>query len=360
MGYSREEKALLWLDSLFPVDYARKEKIRALGGSAYALVSSFPQFERAIVAIAGEENFAAMRLSLQSPAYLNDLLERYAHEGIECITAESSRYPENLRKIERPPFVLYCKGNTQLLAGAPKLTIVGSRRTLPPVTDLTRRFAEALSEKMTIVSGLADGADSAAVRGALQNANVISVLASGFAHVYPECNRSILEEVIRSGLAVTEYPPDVSPQKYLFPVRNRILAGLSDGTLVVSGSEKSGTRHTARFASENGRKVFAFPYNIGVESGAVCNNIIKQGGKLVDNLVDITAAFGIHLTEKEKIELTAEEEAVLAVLRGGEAHVSQLAARTGKKTFELQPVLTALEIKKMIVDCGGNRYCAVR
>ena len=202
--------------------------------------------------------------------------------------------------------------------------------------------------------------NSAAIRGALESGKLISVLAHGFDHVYPECNRDLLSKIMEKGLAVTEYPPAVAPQKYNFPFRNRIIAGLADGVLVVSGGLKSGTRHTARYAFEYARDVFAFPYGIGVAAGEGCNDIIKNGGKLVENLVDITASFGIHLTETEEIGLSSQEENLLEILRGGEKHISELAVLSGKKPYELQPLLVSLEMKNRIADCGGNRYCAVK
>lgn len=127
-----------------------------------------------------------------------------------------------------------------------------------------------------------------------------------------------------------------------------------------AGDWKSGTRHTARYAFEYARDVFAFPYGIGVAAGEGCNDIIKNGGKLVENLVDITASFGIHLTETEEIGLSSQEENLLEILRGGEKHISELAVLSGKKPYELQPLLVSLEMKNRIADCGGNRYCAVK
>lgn len=360
MGYTREEKTIIWLDSFLSLDYARKVKISALCKGLFELVSDFPRYKRAVSQIAGEGVCAEMERSLDSSRYLEELLCSYARKGIFCITYYSDSYPVSLKEIDNPPLVLYCKGNKQLLSDWRKLAIVGSRRTSANILKLTEEFSAALGEAFTIVTGIADGADTAAIRGALPCGKIISVLANGFDHVYPECNRNLLDKIIESGLVVTEYPPAVLPHKYNFPVRNRIIAGLSDGVLVVSGGLKSGTRHTAKYAFEYGREVFAFPYNIGAESGAVCNNIIKEGGKLVENLVDISAAFGIHLTEKEEIPLNETEREILELLRRGEAHISELSKITGKKIYELQPVLVSLEMKRRVADCGGNRYCAIK
>ena len=133
-----------------------------------------------------------------------------------------------------------------------------------------------------------------------------------------------------------------------------------DGVLVVSGGEKSGTRITARHAYDLGRDVFAFPYAIGDPAGAGCNKLIKDYAKLTENSVDIASAFGINLTETEEISLTEAERAVYEVVRQGETHLMQISAKTGLKPYELSPVLTLLEMKNLVVSCGGNRYAAIR
>lgn len=354
MQYTPEEKALIWLDSFSFLDYAKKSAIAALVKPRTPF--DFSLCRKKIISVAGEE----ARAAAEDLGRLDKLLASYRKRGISCVTYHSKLYPENLKQTDEAPLVLYCKGNTKLLKNWRMLAIVGSRRTPPGILKLTENFAKNLSDIFTVVTGIADGGDTAAIRGALESGNIISVQACGFDFVYPECNRALLAEVMKRGLAVTEYPPFVSPQKYYFPVRNRIIAGLAEGVLVVSGGLRSGTRHTARYAFNYGREVFAFPYSIGVSEGEGCNDIIKKGGNLVENLVDITAPFGINLTEKEEVSLTAAEEEVLNLLRGGEKHITELAVSLGKKTYELQPLLMMLEMKNRIADCGGNRYCAVK
>ena len=241
-----------------------------------------------------------------------------------------------------------------------KFAIVGSRRTPPAMMKQTERFSSELSEHFVIVTGMAEGGDAAAALGALESGRLICVLAYGFDFVYPECNRNLLKSVEEKGLVLTEYLPDEKPKPYLFPARNRIIAGIAEGVLVVSGGAKSGTRITADFAYEYGKDVFAFPYSLGSAAGEGCNALIKDYAKLTDNLVDITAAFGINLTEAEEISLSEAERAVFEIIREGEAHVSQISERSGLKVYELPAILTALQMKKLIAPCGGNRYMAVR
>lgn len=358
MPYTKEEKAEIWLDS-FRLDYAKKAQIYKTAPDAYSLVEHFEKYRPKIAAAAGEDTCRKMEESLRSADYMHALLQTYAQKRIRCVCFSSELYPEELRQLPDPPLVLYCRGNAELLRER-KFAIVGSRRTQPQILRMAEEYSRALSAHFVIVTGLADGGDSAAAAGALESGKLISVLAYGFDHVYPECNRGLLEKIEEKGLAVTEYLPCEAPRGYLFPARNRIIAGLAEGVLVVSGGEKSGTRITADHAYSYGKDVFAFPYAPGVESGAGCNAIIKEYAKLTDNLVDIASAFGINLTATEEIELTQAELAVYNIIKEGETHVARILELTGLKAHELPAILTLLEMKNLIVSCGGNRYAAIK
>ncbi len=356
MSYTIEEKSLVWLDCVFKADYGKKMKIIAACKSAKNAFLNFERYKAEIVKVVGEDFYDRMISAYKN---IDKVIKRFSDKEIVLITFYSKNYPEQLKELSEPPLVLYCKGNVELLNNRKRLAIVGSRRTLPNILKLTQEYAERLSERFVIVSGLADGGDTSAVSGALKSGNIISVQACGFDNIYPACNKTLFDKVAKSGLVISEYPPDVKAQKYYFPVRNRLLAALSDGVLVVSGDIDSGTRYTAQCAFDLGRDVFAFPYAVGVQSGAGCNNIIKEGGKLVDNLVDITSAFGINLTEKEKITLSADEQEIVDILKLGKAHLTQLIQKTGKKSFEIQAVIIKLQIKNVVADLGGNNFCLV-
>ena len=358
-SYTKEEKAQIWLDS-FGLDYAKKRKLYHLAEGAYPLAASFSRLRGRVEEAVGAEQAAAMERSLRSPDCLRGVLEGYARRSVACVTYASPLYPEELRQIPDPPLVLYCKGDTSLLRTR-KFAIVGSRRTQPQILRQTERFAAGLARHFTIVTGLAEGGDTAAALGALAVGGLICVLAYGFDHVYPACNADLLAKTEQKGLAVSEYLPHEEPRSYRFPARNRIIAGLSEGVLVVSAGAKSGTRSTADRAFEYGRDVFAFPYNIGAASGVGCNALIKEYAKLADDLVDIAAAFGINLTEaaEKGPALSAVESAVYAAVGEGAAHVEEIARRCGMPAHELAVPLTMLQMKKMIVACGGNRYAKV-
>ena len=354
MGYTKEEKAMIWLDS-FPLDRAKKAAALRLAREPYALAARFAALERALAAELGEGSVAAMRASLADEGYLRGLFASYEREGIVCVTCFSPLYPEALRAAEDPPLVLYCKGDVSLLKER-KFAIVGSRRTPPHILRRTERLSEGLSRAFVIVTGHADGGDSAAIAGALASGKLIVVLAFGIARIAEAENAALLQKAGERGLLVSEYLPGQTARRYTFPARNRIIAGLSDGVLVVSGGEKSGTRITAHCAYALGRDVFAFPYAAGDPLGAGCNKLIKEYAKLAEDLVDISSAFGIHLCEGEKAPLTPQEERVLACMGGEPVHISALATASGMKEAELAPVLTLLSVKKLAVSCGGNRW----
>ena len=289
--------------------------------------------------------------------FRTQLLESLDKKGIKCVTPISPDYPENLKHTDEPPLVLYCKGNVSLLKSN-CFSVVGSRRTSPQALALCKKICGELTEAFTVVTGMAEGADSAAIEGALPSGKVISVLANGFDYFYPATNKSLIERVAREGLLISEYLPHILPLKYNFPVRNRIIAGLSRGTLVVSAGEKSGALITADFALEYGREVFAFPYNAGTASGAGCNALIKNGAYLTENILDILEVFGLDLKKSERAESLTEDEAALLneIKLTGEGFLPGIAQKLNKFTYQLIPVAVSLEIKGLIVRLGGNRY----
>ena len=200
--YGKDEKAEIWLDS-FGFGLPKKLRLRALVRTAHELVAGFSARYAAVEKIVGEEDAAAMRRSLEDGAAFRALLESYARKGVRCVTLSSPLYPEQLLHIPDPPLVLYCKGDVSLFKGR-MFAIVGSRRTLPAILQLTRQFACELSAHFTIVSGMADGGDAAALRGALEGGRPISVLACGCDRFYPAANCALQREVEAKGLLVSE------------------------------------------------------------------------------------------------------------------------------------------------------------
>ena len=319
----------------------------------------FAKYENILIKSLSGGVYNKVKDKFYSREYRSKILARLDECGIKCVTYFSENYPEALRNTPCPPTVLFCKGNVGLL-NERLMAIVGSRRTQPSVLKKCTSFSNELSHHFTLVTGAADGADAAVLEGAVESGKIISVLAYGFNYVYPSVNERLLKRVEENGLLVTEYPPQVAPKKYNFPVRNRIIAALSEGTLVVSAGEKSGASITARYALDYGKRVFAFPYSIGVKSGEGCNALIRDGATLARCSDDILEDFGISREEKITPVLSEEESAVLGFIKdAGEAFAPDIAEKLGKLPFQIIPLLSALEIKGLIVRLGGNRYAAI-
>lgn len=288
--------------------------------------------------------------------YRRETLSKLDSLGVECLTLASPAYPKRLKQIPNPPVTLFMQGDKTLLHGN-AFGIVGSRRTPPDMLVLCKGFAGDISQKFTVITGSADGADAAALTGAQYRA--VSVVAGG-PDVFLQNAVTAVKKTAERGLVISESFPGTPALRYLFPLRNRIIAGLSEGLLVVSAAEKSGALITAGYAFDYGRKVYAFPYGIGVAQGAGCNNLIKKGAALVQNTLDIFADFGLDLKTAKSTQLTEEEAEVYRLLKeSGSAFLPQLAEKLGRPVFKLIPVLSALEIKGKAVRLGGNRYSAV-
>lgn len=351
--YTNEEINLIILSSFSEISYAFKK-----------ILSEQPDLKN-------YENFLIKTLSggvynkvnslFHDEGYRGGILESLEKKGIKCVTIYSDGYPETLKNISAPPVVLYCKGDVSLLK-TNCFSIVGSRRTSQKSLADCKKMAGEISSRFTVVSGFADGADSAALEGALAaGGKVISVFANGLDYIYPAINRPLADKVEKCGLIITEYPPEVGPKPYHFPVRNRIIAGLSKGTLVVSADKNSGALITADYAADYGRDVFAFPYSIGAFSGAGCNALIKKGAFLAENILDIFGVYSLDFnTPAQTDPLSEDENAVYVAVKSlGDAFLPDVAETLGKPLYEVRSIICALEIKKKVAALGGNRYSAI-
>ncbi|WLD95140.1 DNA-processing protein DprA [Alkalihalobacillus sp. AL-G] len=213
----------------------------------------------------------------------------YAQQDIQIITILDDEYPEVLREIYDPPFVLYIKGNLDVLQSEKRLSVVGTRDPSENGLKSLRKIVEPLVvQKWTIVSGLAYGIDIHAHKLALTSGGkTIAVLGSGFYHIYPAEHASIASIIGENHLLLSEYPPDTKPSKWQFPMRNRIISGLSRGTLIIEAREKSGSLITGDQALQQGREVFAVPGSIMEPRAGGTNRLIQQGAKLTTSVEDI-------------------------------------------------------------------------
>jgi DNA processing protein len=285
------------------------------------------------------------------------------------ITLADARYPVSLlQEVADPPVLLWAMGRLNLLQ-APSLAVVGSRHPTPQGQDNARAFAQALSEAgLTIVSGLADGVDGLAHEGALAGpGSTIAVVGTGLDRVYPAKHQALAHRIAQEGLLISEFALGTPSIPHNFPKRNRIVAGLTRGTLVVEAALQSGSLITARLASEMGREVFAIPGSIHAPQSRGCHALIKQGAKLVESSNDVldelrwprlsgpsTALVDALPAVDEAMD--AEPDALLAAMGFDPVSQDALQARTGLSTPELGARLLELELMGRVARLPGLMF----
>lgn len=285
--------------------------------------------------------------------------------NIKCLTILSDDYPNNLKRLAQPPFVLYYVGNIKLL----KTNIVAMVGTRTPSTYgklITERFSKALAKKgITIVSGLASGVDKLSHEGALDaNGNTIAVLGGGFDHIFPAMNINLARDIAQKGLVITEYFLTTKPTKYSFPARNRIIAGLSDAILITEAGKKSGSLYTMEFGAEIGVETYCVPGNVTSDLSYATNDLIKNGMcACATSPDDIMYHFGIKPDKEKPVvkkqreqQLSLEENVICNLLRDGEKDFDFLQEKTGYSTQSLNINLTSLEISGIIKKLAGNSF----
>lgn len=276
-------------------------------------------------------------------------------------------YPKTLLNIEDPPLLLYLSGRLDLpLDSSRSLAIVGSRNPTPQGALNARQFAMALAEQgQTIVSGLALGIDGAAHEGALAGARgadrlaTVAVVGTGADRVYPKSHHALAHRISEHGLIVSEYPLGTPPLAANFPRRNRLIAGLSNATLVVEAALQSGSLITARLAVEQGKEVFAIPGSIHATQSRGCHALIRQGAKLVESAQDVLEdlpgwAAGISPAPAASAPMDPDPDDVLQALGMDPVSLDALQARTGLDIARLQARLMALELEGQVARLPGG------
>ncbi len=272
----------------------------------------------------------------------------------DAISILDAEYPKLLKTIFDPPLFLFYQGNFALLQNQYLLTIVGSRTlTQYHQNTLASLLADFAQTPLVIVSGLALGIDALAHYKALENNLItIAVLGSGFADtvLYPRQNLLLAKKIIQAGgLILSEYPPETRPNLYQFPKRNRILAGLSKSTLVISGAQKSGTLITAQCAIDNGREVYALPGNINFYLSSGPNELIAQGANILLNSKEILKIYDLEKTSTSNfISLTKDEQNVCQYLKQENHTFTQLQNKLQIPAGQLNKTLSQLELKNLI------------
>jgi DNA processing protein len=277
--------------------------------------------------------------------------------GVLCIGDDA--YPEVLLQTPDPPLLLYVQGQVEFL-NRRSLAIVGSRNASAQGVDNARAFGAHLSQRgWTIVSGLAFGIDGAAHEGGLDGpGSTVAVVGTGLDRVYPARHRALAHRIATAGVLVSEFAPGTPPLPPNFPMRNRIIAGLARGTLVVEAALQSGSLITAKQAAEYGREVFAVPGSIHSPLSRGCHALIRQGAKLVESADDILDELqGTAVTTAASEPAAAgRRDPVLEALGHDPATMDALCARTGWSAQELSARLLELELEDRVARLPGGLY----
>jgi DNA processing protein len=280
--------------------------------------------------------------------------------GNSIITLADALYPSQLLEIPDPPPLLYCRGNRALL-GANSLAVVGSRNATPQGASNAEVFSRAVSGAgLTIVSGLALGIDAAAHRGGLaETGSTIAVVGTGPDTTYPKGNTSLAMEIAAKGLLISEFPLGTPPLAANFPRRNRLIAGLSRGVLVVEAALASGSLITARMAVDQGREVFAIPGSIHSPVSKGCHALIRQGAKLVESAEDILVELQFSLPGRQPTappKISGANGVLLQYIGYDPCDISTLAARSGLTAEAVSGMLLELELEGRVGSLPGGFY----
>lgn len=345
--------------------------------SIYRLVQSFPELAELCAASAADWATAgfpdgrgeALRKGLQDlrDGALPKLLLTYESRGIGWVTVWDDAYPTLLKQIAQPPWLLYYRGDPELLA-RPCFAVVGTRRPTAYGVQAAGQLAQELAAAgLCIVSGLARGIDSAAHRGGLSAAGgTMAVLGCAIDQIYPPDNTPLYNSIAEKGLIVSEYPIGTKGHPGLFPQRNRIIAGLSLGVLVVEAALRSGSLITADQALEESRDVFAVPGPIGAVKSQGTLALLKQGAKLVTSAQDVIEEYPhrisqapsayINDTKGEQPELGRDEARVVELLAFRDMTVDELLTQTQFSFGHLHSVLINLLLTRRVVELPGSVY----
>ncbi len=298
-------------------------------------------------------------------------IDRCRQKGFHIITQHDPRYPALLLHIPDPPPVLYCHG--ELIGSACHIAMVGSRKATSYGLSSARKLSRGLAVRgITVVSGMARGIDSAAHNGALAGGGpTIAVLGSGLDRIYPAENRKLFNRIADNGAVISEFPLDAGPEAHHFPQRNRIISGMSLGTVVVEAAKRSGSLITARLAAEQGHEVFAVPGSIQAATARGTHQLIKQGAVLVETAEDIikevAPQIGLQEISTQTVDkgkggavasssLSVTERKIWDAIGPYPMHIDELARRCAQNMASLTAALCQLEIKGAVNQEPGKFF----
>ncbi len=305
-------------------------------------------------------------LEVRKDVDLSRLHDQIVGQGIKILTWDDTDYPARLKTIEKPPPVLFVRG--ELIPDDQfAVAIVGTRNITPYGRQVTEELASLLAVNgLTIVSGLARGVDALAHASALKaGGRTLAVLGCGVDRIYPPENRGLSAEILERGALISDYPVGAAPESANFPPRNRIISGLSMAVVVIEAGQTSGALITAEFAAEQGREVFAVPGSILAPQSRGTNRLIQNGAQPLLTPEDLLQALNISQLDDQKrarkiLPADAVEAKLLETLGTEPLHVDELLQHTGLPIEKVSAALVMMELKGMVRQVGGMHYVAVR
>ncbi|MGF1678025.1 MAG: DNA-processing protein DprA [Candidatus Methylacidiphilales bacterium] len=285
--------------------------------------------------------------------------------GVELLHPGHEDYPARLRDIYDPPLALYCRGDVKAL-GRLSIAVVGSRKTTYYGLETAKKLSYQMAYAgLCVVSGLARGIDTAAHQGAVAaKGRTVAVLGSSLDHLYPVENKPLAQKIVETGgTVISEFPFGTPPDRQTFPMRNRIVSGMSAGLLVVEAGESSGALITAKMALEQGRTVFAIPGRITSPESKGCHGLIKQGATLVEEVEDILAEYefsGPAVPEEGSrpwpVDLSEEEKTILGIMDRDETQIDVIVRKSGLPSQKVSSTLLRLEMRKLVRQLPGKIF----
>lgn len=360
-------EAFIALNMVEHVGPVRVRQLLEVFGSPAAILSASKDRLRAVRGI-GEDTAEAIA-GWENAIDLSAELQRIKDYGAHVLISEDEEYPAHLREIYDPPIVLYVKGRL-LPQDKNSVALVGSRMTTHYGIEVARKLAYQLGYVgVTVVSGGARGIDTAAHQGALNaKARTVAALGTGLNIIFPAENAELFERIAAQGAVITQFPFNRKADKQTFPIRNRIVAGMTLGTVVVEANLTSGALITSNFATEYGRQVFAVPGRIDSPRSKGCHELIKKGAKLCESAEDILSEFEYLFPPSNRpaapnesgtlpaLELAPNEQKVFGLLNHEEVHIDELIRQSGLPSSAVSVALLSLEMKRLVRQLPGKMF----
>lgn len=322
----------------------------------------------------GNESWVNVLIQQRSQLDPFQIEKKLAQKEIETVILEENHYPVLLRELADAPPLLYYKG--ELEPGEQGIAIVGSRKATPYGRAAAESLGKAIAQEgLVVVSGLARGIDTAAHKGALAGkGRTWAILGSGIDYIYPPENGKLAEQISLEGALISEFSPGVPPEPQFFPMRNRLISGVSGGVVVVEAAKRSGALITVDFALEQGREVFAVPGPIFSEQSKGCHQLLRQGAKLVEDVEDILSELSIEFRNKNYEEInnadlkrlpnqasrqnncSPEQLEILALLSDLPLHIDQIVLQSSISPSLVALLLLELQLAGEIEQLSGQRY----